>query len=75
MRVYDAAAGKTQVPLQSDHPLVLVLKECLGSGDKCDMAARAGAQEVAVALLEEALRTQVLPTWAHVITVTNACMA
>jgi predicted nicotinamide N-methyase len=51
------------VPLASSHPLVVVVRECLsgGSGSSVKQAAAvlAGAQEVALALLELIIQAQV----------------
>jgi predicted nicotinamide N-methyase len=63
LRVYDSGAKAVRVPLASNHPLVVVIRECLssGSGSSAKQAAAvlAGAQEVAEALLELIIQAQV----------------
>jgi hypothetical protein len=70
LKVYEAGGKAIHVPLPLDHPLVVILKEVLGTGStngaavsgaaaKELAALRAGAREVADALLTGVLQQQV----------------
>jgi hypothetical protein len=70
LKVYEAGGKAIHVPLPSDHPLVVILKEVLGTGSSSGAAVggaagkelavlRAGAREVADALLTGVLQQQV----------------
>ncbi|WIA08603.1 hypothetical protein OEZ85_008032 [Tetradesmus obliquus] len=69
LKVYEAGGKAIHVPLPADHPLVVILKEVLGTGSSSGAAAggaaakelavlRAGAREVADALLTGVLQQQ-----------------
>jgi hypothetical protein len=70
LKVYEAGGKAIHVPLPADHPLIVILKEVLGTGSSSGAAAvgaaakelavlRAGAREVADALLTGVLQQQV----------------
>eukprot|EP00878_Enallax_costatus_P029041 GHUV01031424.1.p1 GENE.GHUV01031424.1~~GHUV01031424.1.p1 ORF type:complete len:191 (+),score=64.86 GHUV01031424.1:437-1009(+) len=66
LKAYDAGGRAIHVPLGSDYPLVVILKEVLGTGSSSSggsarelSAVRAGAAEVAQALLTVVLQQQV----------------
>jgi hypothetical protein len=70
LKVYEAGGKAIHVPLPTDHPLVVILKEVLGTGSTSGAAVggaaakelaalRAGASEVADALLTGVLQQQV----------------
>lgn len=67
LKAYEAGGKALHVPLGSDHPLVVILKEVLGTGSSGGgagsarelSAVRAGAAQVAQALLNMVLQQQV----------------
>lgn len=78
LKVYEAGGKAIHVPLSADHPLVVILKEVLGTGSSSGAAAggaaakelavlRAGAREVADALLTGVLQQQVRGVRLHAV--------